>query len=308
MPAKSFFLSVPLMLISFLGANANAVIIEGKFTGTVMGAYECVNLRADTIGECSFLWEENPEGSIASGSFWYDTDIAPPDASSMETYGSYFTYTNEWVNMFIDIGGKRFDISDSSTINDEMWDVEHVSVVDRNRERDGFELQSLTITDKTSSGSFTGNFITKSLTLNLTTWENPIVKGTSLIQEYTWQENGNQLQGIVYFDYESFMDGDVKFVNSSIKLTDFSMNIRRESVPEPSPLVLFLMAMFGLGTHRFLNRTCNLISMNPAEPQPPQPTPKPRNILLAVGIANRASQRGFFKLSTVIVERFFCHG
>ena len=253
MSAKSLFLSLPLTLISFLGTNANAVIIEGWFTGKVMGAYECINIRPGTEGECSFLWDENPEGSVASGGFWYDTDIAPPDTSPMDTYGHYFTYTNEWVNMFIEIGGKRFDISDSSTVNDEMWDVENISVVDRYREPDGFELQSITISDKTSSGSFTGNFITKSLRLNVATWENPIINGTSLIQEYAWQENGDQLQGVVSFDYESFMDGDVKFSNAWIDLTDFTMNIRSESVPEPSSLALVLLALFGLAGRRLFN-------------------------------------------------------
>ncbi len=255
MSAKSLLLSVPLTLVSLLGANANALIIEGKFTGRVMGASECINLHADRVGECSPLWEESPEGSIASGSFWYDVDIAPPDTSPMENYGLYFTYTNEWVNMFIDIGGKHFDISDSSTINDEMWDVEHVSIVDQKKiVPDGFEIQSLTMTDKTSSGSFTGNFITKSLRLSLETWEIPIIRGTSLIQEYTWQENGDNLQGSVSFDYESVIDSDIKSVNTWIKLSDFSMNVRRESVPEPSSFALFVLTIFVLGARRLFNR------------------------------------------------------
>ena len=250
MSVKSFFLVVSFVLISLPGANANAVIIEGKFTGIVDWATDCTNLRPGTTGTCSLLWEENPGGSIASGSFWYDTDIAPPDASPLDFYGGYFTYTNEWVNMSIDIGGKHFDISDASTINDEMWEVENISVVEHNKpDPDGFEMQSLTISDKTSSGHYHGNFITKSLTLYLTTWEKPIVQGTSLIQEYTWQENGNLLQGGVSFDYESMMDGDIKYASSWINLTDFTMNIRH--VPEPSSLVLLTLTLLCVGMRRF---------------------------------------------------------
>lgn len=254
MSAKSFFLAIPLTLISLLGANANAVIIEGKFTGTVVWASDCKDLRPGTTGTCSLLWDESPAGSIATGSFWYDTDIAPPDTSPMEHYGQYFTYTNEWLNMFIDIGGKNFDISDSSTVNDEMWDVENISAVDHNKpEPDGFELQSLSMTDKTSSGHYNGNFITKSLSLYLTTWENPIIDGTSLIQEYSWEKNGNLLQGFVSFNYESVIDGNVKYASSGINLTDFTMNIRSASVPEPLSIVLFASALFGIGMRRFLS-------------------------------------------------------
>lgn len=245
MVAKSLFLLL-FTLVSLFASQSHALIIEGRFTGLVRGAVECANLRADQLGECTSLWDKNPEGSIASGSFWYDTDLAPPDTSPMDTYGLYFTYTNAWVNMFLDIGEKHFDISDSSTVNDEMWDVEHISIVDSFREPDGFELQSITVSDKTSSGSSTGNFITKSLTLNLATWEKPIISGTSLIQGYIWHENGNQLQGVVYFDYESFINGNRKYVSASIKLTDFSMNLRRESVPEPAPLALFVLAVLGV--------------------------------------------------------------
>lgn len=254
MSLRSLIFALTFTLISLFATNSYAVIIEGKFTGTVNWASDCVNLRPDQKGECSLLWNENPQGSVASGSFWYDTDIAPPDTVNIDEFGQYFTYTNEWVNMFIDIGGKHFDISDSPTINDEMWDVEHISIVDRYREPDGLELQSITIADKTSSGISTGNFVTKRLSLNLTTWEKPIVSGTSLIQEYSWQENGDLLQGFAYFDYESFSDGQIKYVNTSIKVTDFSINVRRASVPEPSSLLLFTLIAFGIVSRRLFFR------------------------------------------------------
>ena len=250
MSAKSLYLVLPFALSALIPKHCYAVIIEGKFSGKVRSAYECVNLRPDQVGTCSPLWEENPEGTIATGSFWYDTAIAPPDTSVLESFGNYFTYTNEWVNVALDIGGKHFDISDSSTVNDEMWDVEYITVVDSQGAPNGSELQSITITDKTSSGSFTGNFITKGVSLNIATWEKPIVSGTSLIQEYELQENGNLLQGVVYFDYESFIDDDRRLASSRIELTEFSMNIRRELVPEPSHLALFLLAVIGMFSRR----------------------------------------------------------
>lgn len=251
MSAKSFFLALPIAFISVLSATASAVIIEGKFTGTIAWTTDCEILPPGTPGTCSLLWENDPAGSIASGSFWYDTDLAPPDTSPMETYGLYFTYTNAWVNMSMDIGGKHFDFSDSSTVNDEMWDVEHISVVDNYKpEPDGSELQSLTISDKTSSGHFDGDFITKGMTLYLTTWEQPILSGTSLIQEYAWQENGNLLQGFVSFHYQSLLGDDLKYADAWINLTDFTMNIR--SVPEPSSFVLFALMVVGMCLRRFL--------------------------------------------------------
>lgn len=254
MSAKTVTLLSPIIVFSCLCVNAHALIIEGNFSGKVVSAPECFDSQLTETGPCSTLWQINPIGSVASGSFWYNVDIAPPDTTPAESYGQYFTYTNKWVNMVIDIGDEHFDISNVSAASDEMWDVESVSILDIYREPDGFELQALSITDKTSTGSFAENFITKSLSLNIETWEFPIIQGTSLIQEYSWQENGNLLQGTVYFDYESRIDNEVKQASSVIKLNDFSISVRRQSVPEPSSLTMFVLMALGLSMRFYSSR------------------------------------------------------
>lgn len=240
-------LSVGIILaVSTFSMGANAVVIQGSFTGNVIDTTDC---SSATSQPCTPLWNGSPQGTVASGSFSYDTALAPHDLSPSQDLGYYFSYTNTWLTMTLNIGGTTFDISDSAIPSKEPpGDVESVLISDNLAAIPvGFERQSFFMTDKTTATQENGDYIAKSLNVALETFDLPIIQGDSLIQEYKWVDNGNLLQGSGSFDFKSASEGQIQDATAYIRFTDFSMKIKNEtSVPEPSSISLVLFALLPL--------------------------------------------------------------
>ena len=238
-----------LALTILFSMQTNAVIIEGVFTGNVVYANDCLDDTASPVANCTPLWNDNPGGTVATGSFWYDTELAPLDDSPAESMGHYFTYSNTWLHAFLNIGGKTFDISDSAIPSAEApGDVETMLLIDDfETASNGMEKQAILMTDKTTSIKENGDYVSQYLNISLETWEQRILNGVSLIQENAWIDNGNLLQGGGSFGFKSLSDQQLQVASAYISYTDFSMKIKNSvSIPEPSSLPLLCLAMLAL--------------------------------------------------------------
>jgi len=246
-----------LAIAILFSTQTNAVIIEGAFTGNVVYANDCLDDTASPVANCTPIWNDNPGGTVATGSFWYDTELAPPDTSPAESIGNYFTYSNTWLHAMLNIGGITFDISDSSIPSTQPpGDVEYILMFDNfETALDGTEKQSILMADKTTSINEDGDYTTQSLNISLETWEQRILNGVSLIQENKWVDNGNLLQGASRFSFKSLNDQQLQVASAYISYIDFSMKIKNDaSVPEPSSLPLLCFALLALIVKRKLKK------------------------------------------------------
>lgn len=250
---RSIFYCGSFVFSCFISLSAQALIIEGTFTGDVIYAGDCVNESATPVADCTPLWANSVIGTSATGAFWYDTDLAPQDLSSLENMGYYFSYSNTWIKTEINIGNKNFVISDTLPSND-RFDVESILLIDSfDSAPDGSEKQYVSITDKTSASFLNGNYLTKSLSVTLETWNQRIITGDSLVQEYDWVDDGDQLQGSARFNFKSRDDEKLQIGDAYIRFTDFSMRIKGDVVvPEPASFSLLLIAMLTLWFRRNL--------------------------------------------------------
>lgn len=237
------------LLISSISLNSQAVIVEGKFSGSVLYSLE---------GEPEFgytsIWDGDIVGTSASGSFWYDTDKAPENNSTFENTAQHIGFTNDWMHITFNIDGKTFDISDNPGKTGDMEDHEQLWMYNHEQAVNGSNIEMYYLSDRTNYGSFDGYYHSKGGIVEFYSYDYPVLNGTDIVQEFSWTDNGDpNYFGQATFGIGGVLENEKTSASVSMTLSSFSVGIKKTAeVPEPSALLLFAIGLLGLGW-RFKN-------------------------------------------------------
>lgn len=228
--------------------SAQAIIIDGTFKGKVLSVSDNGDNNNPYYVD---FFSSNLEGTDFSGSFWYDTDLAP---ANMGTTGQWrYSENTDWFGVTFFVDGKTLnpeDIPDGSTqastlelhtISDPMG---YTGIRDFTTEHFGLrEFVAATkegyISEQSAGISFLDSII-------------PSLDGNSLLQDFTWYdtgetyENWDDIPGLaLYFNYNSDPD---QLINAGLaaRLSEITVKPRQLNAPEPSSLVLWLLCGIGL--------------------------------------------------------------
>lgn len=230
------------LMVMLATANVYAVIIEGSFSGKV---------RSFTNGapeiDIAGYWDNVSEGSLASGSFWYDTDKAPQNTSDFTTSSFYQSYTDNWMGSNFSIDGKTYDISALPIINNHVLPNEGVWLFNFEPAIDDSAQERFYLFDNITTGEL-GGFASIGLMVELSSFEKPLLNGLGITQEFDWCDVGDTTYfGQAYFSFGTVTSQERKEATTWIDLSEFHLNIRdKVNAPEPAPLLLLLLGVFML--------------------------------------------------------------
>jgi hypothetical protein len=243
---------VSLFVMSF---HAEAVIIDGKFTGVV----KYLSDMSTWNSEYSPYWKSTTAGEAVFGTFWYDTDLAPGNSSEVTNQSVHATVGNsakEWIGIKIFIGGKMVDISHSIPSGlDILHREESIAIEDFARPVNWNDRDYFGIADVSSASNSAGDYDYKWLTLRVEEPDINIVNGTSLEQEFSWVNIGDRDRvSLGLFNVKGFINGEMFDASASLKLSSFSTSIRNNVlVSEPLSIVLFGLGLFVLTSRRLMS-------------------------------------------------------
>lgn len=221
--------------------HTQAVIIDGKFTGLV----QYVTDLGVGDPEYSPFWERNIIGEKVSGSFWYDTDLAPGNSAMQPNQAVHATEGNvakEWVGIEILIGGKQVDISRSIPAGlDILHREEAVVLEDFERPINWDDSDYFAVADVSRATNDKGDYDYKWVTIRIEEPEINIVNGIGLEQEFSWVNIGDRDRvSMGFFNVVGIMGSEKFDAYAFFQLSTLSTSIRTSMpVPEPSSFMLF---------------------------------------------------------------------
>lgn len=231
--------------------HAQAVIIDGKFTGVV----NYLDDMSTWNSEYSPYWNSMTAGEAIFGTFWYDTDLAPgnsSDVNNQSVHASVGNSAKEWIGIEIFIGGRMVSISHSIPSGlDILHREESIAIEDFARPVNWSDTDFFGIADVSSASNSAGDYDYKWLTLRVEEPDINVVDGISLQQEFSWVNIGDRERvSLGLFNVKGSLNGEMFDASASLKLSSLSTSIRNStSVPEPSSVILF-----GLGLLAFVLR------------------------------------------------------
>ncbi len=241
-----FLTILPLLVLSL---NASAVIIEGEFHGKVK------QFNETELPSSSSIWGEDLTGASIAGYFSYDTSKAPGNSASYEHWGTYYSPTNEWLNLTFLIGGKTIAISEQ-TISPVSTDMEErVEVKNFDSYQNDPSLDTFAILDSISYESANGDYLSKTGGVEFFSYGFPILDDVNLAQQFSWVSgNANQI-GQASLSILSSVNQITSEAYIFMELSDLTLRIKPgTSVPE-SPGWLLLLAGLAITLVRVKSRT-----------------------------------------------------
>ncbi|PUA26696.1 MAG: hypothetical protein B0W54_23450 [Cellvibrio sp. 79] len=236
MNVKTLFFYTCSALMLTLPLTSQAAIIDGTFKATVASGEPVEGLWGDLVG------------STVTGTFSYDTALFDNGFSVGPNEARYFSGNNSFVSMTFHIAGQTFDVShDYTDILDPMLHTNMVIIKDRYSSQPENNLDYFAILDSAGLGDPTSNYSHNYGQLYFFDSIADFINGTSLEQEFSWVGQGTDEQtGYGSFQYNQTRDGVTLFGYLGLSINEVSASIRKSSVPEPAPLLLFSTALLAL--------------------------------------------------------------
>jgi len=243
---KMYLLKMLMLTTAFAVTNAHAVIIEGSFNGTVKSftnGAEDVNLAG--------YWDNVSEGSVASGSFWYDTDKTPGNTSDFTTSSFYQSYTDTWMGSQFNIDGKTFSISELPLLNGNAFQSEGVWLFNFEPDVDQSTQERFYLFDNITSNDYP-DVASIGLMVSITSFEKPLLNGLGIEQEFDWYDvHDPTFVGEAHISIATVVGDTRKEGTAWIDINEFHLKVKNKvDVPEPSPLILLLLGVCALVVRR----------------------------------------------------------
>lgn len=245
---KPIFRNFLSCLVVGLSLNANAVIIDGTFKGTVLG----VGDNGDNNNPYyQNFFSDNLVGENFSGSFWYDTDLAP---ANMGTNGQWrFTENTNWIGITFNIDGKTLNPNDipAGFTQSDVWEMHNIAdyngytgIRDFVPEYFGIRKDVAATNGSYSSYQFGGiSFIDNII---------PYINANSLIQDFTWHDDGktyenwDNIPGLALYNYTDDSPDNLIYASFAGRLSEITVSPRSAEVPEPSAIILLGLGLVTL--------------------------------------------------------------
>ncbi|MEN0036769.1 MAG: PEP-CTERM sorting domain-containing protein [Cellvibrio sp.] len=238
-------------VLALTAMQANAVIIEGHFTGNIR-SFE----NGTEDGTFAGYWENVSVGSVVTGSFWYDTSKAPANTSLNDYYAEYRSYTDEWMGSNFSVDGKTYYISDHVPLDRYVIKSEGLNLFDLETTpdypypaRDIFYLF-----DNISSGGNGGGYKAVGLMVEVSNEDKTLLDGLGIIQEFDWYDIGDPTSyAQAYIDIGSSTSDEMRISNAWVDISEIHVRIKdTTSVAEPSTIYLLILAGLALTARRRL--------------------------------------------------------
>lgn len=255
MNKKHIFRNVLSLLAISLSLSTHAVIIDGTFKGTVLSVADNGDNNDPYFVD---FFSSNLVGGNFSGSFWYDTDLAP---ANMGTNGQWrFTENTNWLGVTFNIDGKILNpavvpigFTPSSTLEiHNIADVNgYTGVHDFNPESFGIREFVVSENNGFTSEQSTGISFLDSII--------PSLSSSTLIQDFMWHDtdavydNWDDIPALaLYFNHNNY-PGQLIDAGLAARITEITV-VPRTAVPEPSAIMLL-----GLGVITLIARKRKLM-------------------------------------------------
>lgn len=249
--------------------NAQAVIIEGSFKGTISEYHDatsdCYYLCPDcgVDEDCSGMAagyrpviNRDIKGQTVTGNFTYDTEIAPPGRNSTgfnypnET--TYYSKTNSWLDLNFVIDGEIFEISKNTRGLEPLehpGPAETISIRPHDPAVNLNGTHYFNLMDESIFGDYSNDYENKSGRIEIQDSQIDFLNGVGLEQQFSWIYRNDGIAALNRAIFSTTgQEGDYSyFAKVNIILSEVTLRVRKESVvSEPPTLMLCFLAMMGL--------------------------------------------------------------
>lgn len=240
-------------VILLFSTHSQAVIIEGKFNGTVWSYWDDYD---DSLW--SGYWDKDIFGTSASGSFWYDTEKAPKNLSTSTSVAQYRSLTNEWMDFSFTIGGRTFRVSDLDTSLENDSLLEMITIQDFTLANDASVLERFFLSKNISTYSgVTQRGIRASV--EIYDYTETMISDLGLIQDIDWTDEGWPSYGRAYFSMLDYVGSEGIQALGWIEISSFQLKEKGSTnLSEPSLLWLLLSGFMILLIKRVAPKTLSM--------------------------------------------------
>jgi hypothetical protein len=249
MNKKYFFRNFLCLFIVSLSLSTQAVIIDGTFKGTVMEVSD--NGDNDNPYFQDFF-SSNLIGQSFTGSFWYDTDLAPVNQG---TTGQWRTTENtNWLGITFNVDGKALNpaVAPSGYTQTSTWETQNIGEINWGTGIHDFTQEFFGVRE---DGLATDGTYTSSQMAGITFLDAiiPSLSGNSLLQDFTWHDDGayyenwDDIPGLALYFNDTKYSGESIGVGLAARLSEITVSPRIQAeVPEPSAIMLLGFGLIAL--------------------------------------------------------------
>ncbi|MES2674308.1 MAG: PEP-CTERM sorting domain-containing protein [Pseudomonadota bacterium] len=248
MNKKQILCGLASLLTAFTSLNTHSVIIDGTFKGYVMSAWD----NGDASPFFNDFFSPDIVGKDFKGSFWYDTDLAPANQSSIGQWRA--SETNNWLGLTFKVDGKILDMSSipANFTATNSWEALNIGDPNFSTGLHDFTQEYFGVSD--ANLAVNGNFKSyQGGTVSFLDAIVPVLTGPELTQNFTWKDSGedysnwDDIPGLATYNIDSLLNDKQTQGGFLARITKLTVATRKEaSVPEPSSLLLLAFGVLGL--------------------------------------------------------------
>jgi hypothetical protein len=254
MNKKQFLCGLAFLLVASITLNTHAVIVKGTFQGYVISAVD--NGDVDPLfplyNEYNDFFSPDIVGKKLTGSFWYDTNLAPANQSNVGQFRA--SDTNNWLGLTFNVDGKVLDISSIPSGFMPTYSREVLNIGDPELSSglhdvalENFEVSDSNYAVNGRLRSYQGG------TISFLESIVPVLNSTELTQNFKWKDTGEEhaswedVPGLAVYSIDSVLNDKQTQGGLLARITKLTVSTRQEAnVPEPSSLLLLTFGILGL--------------------------------------------------------------